>query len=117
MMRSSSRYVAAVPWLVAAGLAAALAQSSAPPSTMDGCSAIVWGATYGLFVRNTTGVPRTPFGQAMWSDFQQAVCRVNWGVFADAPRLSAQVNLLITISLDDSLESNQNLMGEVFAIP
>ncbi|KAL6751879.1 hypothetical protein V8C86DRAFT_642721 [Haematococcus lacustris] len=86
MMRSSSRYVAAVPWLVAAGLAAALAQSSAPPSTMDGCSAIVWGATYGLFVRNTTGVPRTPFGQAMWSDFQQAVCRVNWGVFADAPR-------------------------------
>ncbi|KAL6751882.1 hypothetical protein V8C86DRAFT_2767878, partial [Haematococcus lacustris] len=22
----------------------------------------------------------------MWSDFQQAVCRVNWGVFADAPR-------------------------------
>ncbi|KAL6749316.1 hypothetical protein V8C86DRAFT_2442187 [Haematococcus lacustris] len=85
-MRSWSKDLAVVQWLFAAGLAIALAQSSAPPSTMDGCSAIVWGATYGLFMRNTTGVPRTPYGHERWSDFQQAVCRVHWGDFANAPR-------------------------------
>ncbi|KAL6749323.1 hypothetical protein V8C86DRAFT_3032120 [Haematococcus lacustris] len=85
-MRSWRKDLAVVQWLFAAGLAIALAQSSAPPSTMDGCSAIVWGATYGLFMRNTTGVPRTPYGHERWSDFQQAVCRVHWGDFANAPR-------------------------------
>ncbi|KAL6749307.1 hypothetical protein V8C86DRAFT_1018815 [Haematococcus lacustris] len=85
-MRSWSKDLAVVQWLFAAGLAIALAQSSAPPSTMDGCSAIVWGATYGLFMRNTTGVPRTPYGHERWSDFQQAVCRVHWGDVANAPR-------------------------------
>ncbi|KAL6749309.1 hypothetical protein V8C86DRAFT_2850985 [Haematococcus lacustris] len=53
---------------------------------MDSCSAIVWGATYGLFVRNTTGVPRTPYGQERWSDFQHAVCHVNWGDVANERR-------------------------------
>ncbi|KAL6749312.1 hypothetical protein V8C86DRAFT_1018952 [Haematococcus lacustris] len=85
-MRSWSKDLAVVQWLFAAGLAIALAQSSAPSSTTDGCSAIVWGATYGLFMRNTTGVPRTPYGHERWSDFQQAVCRVHWGDFANAPR-------------------------------
>ncbi|KAL6761844.1 hypothetical protein V8C86DRAFT_768659 [Haematococcus lacustris] len=85
-MRSWCRDVTLVLALFAGGLAVTLAQSSAPPSPMDGCSAIVWGATYGLFVRNTTDVPHTPFGLDRWLDFKQAVCRVNWRNVSRTPR-------------------------------
>ncbi|KAJ9534991.1 hypothetical protein QJQ45_029668 [Haematococcus lacustris] len=72
--------------LVAAGLQVATAQSSGPPMELDGCSAIVWGATYGLFRRSTPFVPQTPFGPQRWVEFKEAVCSVDWDVIRDSPR-------------------------------
>ncbi|GFH30088.1 hypothetical protein HaLaN_28872, partial [Haematococcus lacustris] len=71
--------------LVAAGLQVATAQSSGPPAELDGCSAIVWGATYGLFRRSTPFVPQTPFGLQRWVEFKEAVCSVDWDVISDSP--------------------------------
>ncbi|KAL6758770.1 hypothetical protein V8C86DRAFT_3134002 [Haematococcus lacustris] len=94
--------------LVAAGLQVATAQSSGPPAELDGCSAIVWGATYGLFRRSTPFVPQTPFGMQRWVEFKEAVCSVDWDVIRDSPRAMSASELATFNTIASVIIRNYN---------
>ncbi|KAL6758759.1 hypothetical protein V8C86DRAFT_1421697 [Haematococcus lacustris] len=94
--------------LVAAGLQVATVQSSGPPAELDGCSAIVWGATYGLFRRSTPFVPQTPFGLQRWVEFKEAVCSVDWDVIRDSPRAMSASELATFNTIASVIIRNYN---------